>query len=73
MYLYTNLFTYLYTTKLYFNKDSDDVIVSCREMGILGMDLNNINLDDINYVEFFLSDFRLSISNLKNVKLLKKT
>ena len=42
-------------------------------MGILGMDLNNINLDDINYVEFFLSDFQLSISNLKNVKLLKKT
>ena len=36
---------------LYFNEDSGDVIFSCNEVGILSVDLNNINLDDTNYVE----------------------
>ena len=33
----------------YFNEDSSDVIFSCNEMGILSVDLYNINLDDTNY------------------------
>ena len=36
---------------LYFNEDSDDVIFSCNEMGILSIDLNDINLDDTYYSE----------------------
>ena len=36
---------------LYFNEDSGDAVFSCNEMGILSKDLNNINLDDINYDE----------------------
>ena len=36
---------------LYFNEDSDDVIFSCNEMGILSIDLNGINLDDTYYSE----------------------
>ena len=31
---------------LYFNEDSGNVIFSCNEMGILNIDLNNINLDN---------------------------
>ena len=31
---------------LYFNKDSGNVIFFCNEMGILNIDLNNINLDN---------------------------
>ena len=30
---------------LYFNEDSGNVVFSCNEMGILNIDLNNINLD----------------------------
>ena len=33
------------------NEDSDDVIFSYNEMGILDLDLSNINLDDSNYNE----------------------
>ena len=33
---------------LYFNEDSDAAVFSCDEMGILSIDLNNINLDDTN-------------------------
>ena len=33
---------------LYFNEDSGDVILSYNKMGILSIDLNNINLDDSN-------------------------
>ena len=36
---------------LYFNNDSGDVVFSCNEMGIIGIDINNINLDDTNYDE----------------------
>ena len=31
---------------LYFNEGSDDVIFNCNGMGILNIDLNNINLDN---------------------------
>ena len=46
-------------------------------MGILNIDLNNINLDNTNYDEddlilLFLSGFCLGISNLKNANNLKK-
>ena len=30
----------------YFNEDSGNVVSSCNEMGILNIDLNNINLDN---------------------------
>ena len=35
----------------YFNEDSDNAVFSCNEMGILGVNLNNINLADSNYDE----------------------
>ena len=45
---------------LYFNQDSGDVTFCCNEMGILSVNLNNINLDN-NFDEddpdaLFLSD-----------------
>ena len=45
------LFTALYAdkNKLYFNEDSDNAVFNCNEMGILSIDLNNINLDYTNY------------------------
>ena len=47
-------------------------------MGILSIDLNNINLDDSNMMKMvlkllFISDFWLGILNLKNAKDLKKS
>ena len=36
---------------LYFNEDSGNVTFCCNEMGILSVNLNNINLDDTNYEE----------------------
>ena len=36
---------------LYYNEDSVKVIFSCNEMGILNIDLNNINLDVTYYNE----------------------
>ena len=43
-----NIFTALYADEniLYFNEDSGNVLFSCNEMGILNIDLNNINLDN---------------------------
>ena len=32
---------------LYLNEDSANVIFSCNEIGILNIDINNINLDNI--------------------------
>ena len=32
--------------KLYFNEGSGDVVFNCNEMGILNIDLNNINVDN---------------------------
>ena len=40
-----------YENLLYFNEDSSNVIFNCNGMGILNIDLNNINLDDPNYDE----------------------
>ena len=31
---------------LYFNEDSGNVVFNCNEMGILNIDLDNINLDN---------------------------
>ena len=31
---------------LYFNEHFDNVVFNCNEMGILNIDLNNINLDN---------------------------
>ena len=62
---------------LYFKEDSDDVILSFKEMGILGVDLNSINFDNSNYnksepISLFMSDFWLSIVNLRDVNHFKK-
>ena len=62
---------------LYFNEDSCGAIFSCNEIGILSIDLNNINLDDTIMMKMilkplFMSDFWLGILNLKNVKHIKK-
>ena len=42
------LFTALYTDEnvLDFNEDSGNVVFSCNEMGILPLDINNINGDN---------------------------
>ena len=42
------LYTTLYADEnvFYFNEDSDNIVFSCNEMGILHIDLNNINLDN---------------------------
>ena len=36
---------------LYFNEDSSNVVFNCNGMGILNIDLNNINLEDTNFEE----------------------
>ena len=36
---------------LYFNEDSNNLKFCCNEMGILSVNLNNINRDDSNYRE----------------------
>ena len=36
---------------LYFNEYCSNVTFCCNEMGILSVNLNNINLDDTNYEE----------------------
>ena len=74
-----NLLTALYADDniVYFKEDSGNVVFSGIEMGILNIDLNNINLDDTNYDEddpetIIHTNFWLGISNLKNTKHLKK-
>ena len=46
---------------------------SCNEMGILKIDVTNMNLDNSEdgHDTIFILDFWLGILNLKNVKLLK--
>ena len=48
-----NFLTALYAdeNKLNFIENSGDVVFSCNKMGILSIDLNNINLADMNYDE----------------------
>ena len=45
------LFTALYADDniLYFIENSGNAVFHCNEMGIVNKDVNNINLDDINY------------------------
>ena len=45
------LFTALYADVniLYFNEDSSNILFICNGMGILNIDLNNVNLDNTNY------------------------
>ena len=47
------LFTALHADEkiLYFNEDFLNVAYICNEMAILNTDLNNINLDYLNYIE----------------------
>ena len=47
------LFTTFYADEnvLYFHENSSYVVFSCNEMGILNIDLNNINFEDSNYEE----------------------
>ena len=47
------LFTAFYADEnvLYFNENFIDVVCICNKMGVLNMDLNNINLDDTNHDE----------------------
>ena len=46
--IFKTLFTVLYADEniLYFNGDSGNFLFSCNEVGILSIDLNNINLDN---------------------------
>ena len=46
--MHKKLFTAMYEDEniLYFNKDSGNVVFNCNGMGILNIDLNNINLDN---------------------------
>ena len=74
------LFTALYTDEniLYFNEDSGNVVFNCNGMGILNVDFDNVNLDNILTMMkmiltlLFLSEFWPRILNLKNAKHLKK-
>ena len=62
---------YTYDDILYFYENSDDVVFSCNEMGILIIDLNNINLDNTNYDEDdpeTVIHIRLSAWHIKFVK-----
>ena len=42
------LFTALHADEnvFYFNEDSNSIVFNCKEMGILNIDLNSINLDE---------------------------
>ena len=73
------LFTALYADEkiLYFNEDFLNVVYICNEMGILNTDLNNINLDYLNYIEDDLNTIiliRLLVWHIKFkiCKMLKK-
>ena len=48
------LFTALYADEniLFFNEYFGNVIISSNEMGVLNIDLNNINLGNTNYEEY---------------------
>ena len=66
---------------LFFHQNSGNVTFSSNKMGILSVDLNNINIDDANYYEdypttiyFWLLtiDFWFSLIDINNAKHLKK-
>ena len=57
---------------LYFNEGSVNAICCCDKIGILNIDISNINLDN-NFDQFdsillFLLEFWLGVLNLKNAK-----
>ena len=70
------LFTAFYVDEniLYFNEDSGNVIFTCNRMGILNIDLNNINLEDTNYDEddtiilVRLLAWHIKFENVKHLK-----
>ena len=73
------LFTAMHANEniLYFIEGSGVVVFDCNEMGILNIDLNNINLDN-NFNEddsdtIILIRLWLDILNLKNAKNLQKS
>ena len=54
---------------VFVNEDSANVTFSSDEMGIFSVDLNNINLDRVNFYEddpepLFLSDLWLDVTDL---------
>ena len=63
---------------IFFHEDFSEIIFFANEMGIFGVDLHKINLDDDN--KFYqtilkllsMSDFWLLVINLKSSKHLKK-
>ena len=62
---------------LFFDEDSGRVTFSSDEICNLSVDLNNINLDDVNFYEddpenLIMSDVQLGTIDLKNKKQLKK-
>ena len=61
---------------LCFNEDSGNVIFNCNQMGILSIDLNNINLDndfdEDNPDAIIPTDFWFGILNSKNANKFKK-
>ena len=42
---------------LFFDEDSGKVTFLCGEMGILSVYINDINLDDLNFLKVFLGFF----------------
>ena len=67
------LYTTLYADEsvFYFNEDSDNIVFSCNEMGILNIDLNNINLDNGDYNEDdpkYIIYIRLLVWDIKSEK-----
>ena len=65
---------------LFFDKDFSKVTFFANKIGILNVDLKNINLDDDNNFdedhpetnELYMSDLWLGVIDLKNVKHVKK-
>ena len=46
--MFKNFFTALYVDEniFYFNEDSDNIVFNCNGMGVLNIDVNNINIDN---------------------------
>ena len=54
---------------LFFDEDSENVTFSSTEAGMLHVDLNNINLDNANFIMLiFMSSLWLGIIDLNNAK-----
>ena len=60
---------------VFFNEDTGNATFLCGELGILSVDLNNINLDDANFdkEQLFMLEFWVEILiDLHNINHLKK-